>query len=111
MERHHPNYLGVWVWLAALMLLSVFASYLPAPAVLVLGVILTLSLIKAILVAVYYMHLKFEPRILLLVVICPLVLAGVLVFGVLPDSAQVKHRAPQPPTVHADESHTTAPHP
>ena len=93
-HREHPNYLAIWVWLAFLMLLSVLASYLPVSAVLVLGIIIGLSLTKAVLVALYYMHLKFERPLLLIIVLAPLALAAVLVMALLPDSAKAKREAP-----------------
>ena len=107
-DHRHPNYLAVWIWLALLMLLSVCASYLPAAAVLVIGIILGLSFIKALLVAVYFMHLKFERKILLLVVIVPVVLAAGLVIALLPDSAHARRSLP-PPTQASDASAETAP--
>lgn len=94
-SRHHPHYVAVWVWLALLMLLSVGASYLPAAAVLIMGIILGLAFIKALLVALYYMHLKFERKLLLLVVVLPLVLATVLVVALLPDSAHARRSLPK----------------
>ena len=94
-HRTHPNYLAVWIWLAALMLLSVSAAYLPAAAVVVIGIILALSFMKAVLVACYFMHLKFERRILLLAVILPLVLAAMLVVALLPDSAHARRSVPR----------------
>ena len=107
-EHSHPNYLAVWVWLALLMLVSVCASYLPAAAVVVLSIILGLSFIKALLVALYYMHLKFEGKLLLLVVVLPLVLAAVLVVALLPDSAHARRSMP-PPSASPDTPHEPAP--
>ena len=110
MESHrtHPNYLAIWVWLALLMLLSVFASRLPASEVIILGIVLILAFIKAMLVALYYMHLKFERRLLLLVIIPPLILAALLVVALLPDSAHARREAPRPAPAAAVSNETTS---
>jgi caa(3)-type oxidase subunit IV len=42
-----------------------------------------LALWKAMLVALYFMHLKFEPRRLLFIVLAPFPLAVILVLGVM----------------------------
>ena len=109
-HRAHPNYVGIWVWLAALMLLSVLASHLPASAVLIIGIVLLLSLVKAMLVALYYMHLKFERRLLLMVIIPPLILAAILVIALLPDSARARRTAPPAPATGAPHHDTSSPH-
>lgn len=105
-HRAHPNYLMIWVWLAALMLLSVLAAYLPTSAVLVLAIILGLALVKAVLVALYYMHLRFESPLVWLVVIPPLVLAAILVVALLPDSAAARRTAPP---VTGESPHASSP--
>jgi caa(3)-type oxidase subunit IV len=68
-------YLVIGGWLAALMLLGVFISELPilplSKGVIMLIVVL-LSTVKAALVALYYMHLKMDQRLLTLVALAPL---------------------------------------
>lgn len=79
------QYVLVWVWLAGLMLLGVLLSTLPiAPRMVALGV-LGLSTIKALLVAAYYMHLKFDPRFLTLVATSPIPLGIILAVILLLD--------------------------
>jgi len=51
-----------------------------------------LALVKATMVAMYFMHLKFETRTLGLVAITPLVIATLLVFVLLPDGFAVIKR-------------------
>ena len=70
-------YLAIWGWLAGLMLLGVFLSELPilplshkALVMIVVG----LSTVKALLVALYYMHLKMDQRLLAFVAVVPLAL-------------------------------------
>ena len=68
------TYLVIWGWLAGLMLLGVFLSALPISKETVVLLVLALSSIKAGLVALYYMHLKFDRRLLALVILAPFLL-------------------------------------
>jgi cytochrome c oxidase subunit 4 len=79
-EHKHPNYILIWIYLAALTgveLAVALLKFLPRNA-LILTLVL-LAVWKALLVALYFMHLKFEPRKLLVVVLAPLPLALILV--------------------------------
>ena len=70
-------YLTIWCWLAGLMLLGVTLSelsILPIPVTGVVWIVVGLSTVKALLVAAYYMHLKGDSRVLVLVAVAPLVL-------------------------------------
>ena len=83
----HPNYLFIGIWLAGLMLLGVLLSELsghalPLPRWGVATIILTLSTIKATLVALYYMHLQSDRRLLVLVALAPFALI-LLALGVV----------------------------
>ena len=68
------TYLAIWGWLAGLMLLGVGLSALPISKRTVVLLVLALSSIKATLVALYYMHLKFDRRVLTIVLLAPLAL-------------------------------------
>ncbi len=61
-EEHipHPNYLGVFVALVVLTALEVAVTYTPLPRV---PVLVPLAVIKAALVVLFYMHLKFDRKI------------------------------------------------
>lgn len=76
-------YLAVWGWLAGLMLISVLLSELPIPKTTVVLLVLMLSTIKALLVALYYMHLKVDRWILTGIAVFPLLLVGLAVLLVL----------------------------
>ena len=72
-------YLVVWAWLAGLMLLGVLLSelsILPLPHQGIIAVVAGLSTIKALLVALYYMHLKGDSRLLAFVALVPFVLVA-----------------------------------
>ena len=77
------KYLWIWVWLAGLMLLGVLLSTFPISKQAIVVLILLLSTIKATLVALYYMHLKFDRRWLSLVAVFPLVLIALVTLLVL----------------------------
>jgi len=79
-----PNYYLVWVILGILTLGEVGVAFLSGmPKQVLIIVLVLLALWKALLVAMYYMHLKFEPRTLWIVVAAPLPLAVILVMAVL----------------------------
>lgn len=73
------TYLWIWAWLAGLMLLGVALSALPVAKSVIVLAILALSSIKATLVALYYMHLKFDRRTLTFVAVFPLVIIALAV--------------------------------
>ena len=83
-SSHSPTkrYLAIWAWLAGLMLIGVFLSELHISKLVIVLIVLGLSSIKATLVALYYMHLKADRRVLAIVALVPLVLIA-LVLGVL----------------------------
>ena len=88
------NYLLIGIWLAGLMLLGVLLSelaggILPIPRWGVVTLILTLSTIKATLVALYFMHLKMDRPVLALVALAPLCLIALAV-GLLLSSKLVR---------------------
>jgi cytochrome c oxidase subunit IV len=91
-EHKHPNYMAIFWMLAVLTVIEIGVVFLPFGK-LVNGSLLTaLAVGKAALVAMYFMHLKFETRTLGLIAITPLVIATLLVFVILPDSFFVDHK-------------------
>ncbi|MGH7701242.1 MAG: cytochrome C oxidase subunit IV family protein [Gemmatimonadales bacterium] len=75
-----PNYIAIWVWLAALTAIEVgvaFVSHFPKLALML--ILVALAIWKALLVALYFMHLKFERWRLRIVFLVPLPLAVILV--------------------------------
>ena len=76
------TYLAVWCWLAGLMLVSVLVSATSLSKQAIVLLVLILSTIKAALVALYYMHLKVDRRVLAFVAGFPLVLVGLAVLVV-----------------------------
>jgi cytochrome c oxidase subunit 4 len=79
-----PNYYLIWVILAVLTLAEVGVAFLTAiPKQLLIIILILMALWKAALVAMYYMHLKFEPKKLWVVALAPVPLAIILVVVVL----------------------------
>ncbi|MCI0371201.1 MAG: cytochrome C oxidase subunit IV family protein [candidate division NC10 bacterium] len=88
-----PNYMAIFWWLFALTIAEVAVIYMGLPK-LALGILLVgLALSKAALVAMYFMHLRFERRTLALIVMTPLFLCVLLVFALLPDHSAVPHQS------------------
>lgn len=84
---HHeePNYMGVFWWLLALTISEIVVIYLPIARLVIGFLLVSLALSKASLVALYFMHLKFEKRTLGLIALTPLFLCVLLIFALLPD--------------------------
>jgi cytochrome c oxidase subunit IV len=82
--KPQPRYMLVWGVLAVLMLTKyVLVKFFALPAMFVIPLLCVIAVWKAGLVALYYMHLRFEPRRLLLLALVPLPLAIILVLTVL----------------------------
>ena len=91
-EHKHPNYMAIFWTLAVLTVVEIAVVFLPFSKV-VNGTMLTaLATSKAALVAMYFMHLKFETRTLGLIALTPLAIATLLVFVILPDAVFVAHK-------------------
>jgi cytochrome c oxidase subunit 4 len=84
-EHSGPNYIAVFIYLAILTAveLGVYAMGLPQAAK--VGLLVALAWAKAVLVAMYFMHLAMERRALAFIAITPVVLVTFLCFMLLPD--------------------------
>ena len=80
---HHPPYIGIWVALAVLTALELGVAFLPWPKLTLILILIGLAVWKALLVALYYMHLRFEPARLRLLAVAPIPLAFILVLAVI----------------------------
>ena len=84
-ETHvHPNYVKIWYWLLVLLAISVAGPMLEVPAITLITAF-GIAIIKSFLVAANFMHLKFEKKIIWLLLIMSLFLLGVFFFGTAPD--------------------------
>ncbi len=80
-----PNYIGVFWWLLALTILEIAVIYVPMARLIVVILLIGLALSKAVLVAMYFMHLKFERVTLGVIALTPLILCVFLILMLLPD--------------------------
>ena len=87
MQRAHaePNYMAVFYWLAALTAIEVGVTFLPLTKFAQGAILVVLAFTKAALVALYFMHLKFERRTMLVVAATPVILCVFLMFMLVPD--------------------------
>jgi cytochrome c oxidase subunit 4 len=80
----HPNYILIWVYLAVLTAAELALAFeLPISRNLKLILLLVLAVWKALLVAMFFMHLKFERWNLRILFIIPLPLAAILILAVI----------------------------
>jgi cytochrome c oxidase subunit IV len=95
-EHKHPNYMAIFYLLAVLTVGEIGVVFLPhyvGISKFAVGVFLcAFAIVKAALVAMYFMHLKFETRTLGLIALTPLAIATLLVFVILPDASFVPHK-------------------
>lgn len=88
-DDHSVNYMAIFWWLLALTILEIMAGYPAAgpgyPHLLKGFLLVGMALVKAGLVAMYFMHLRFERMTLAFIAFIPLVLCVFVVLMVLPD--------------------------
>jgi cytochrome c oxidase subunit 4 len=84
METAHkrPNYILIWVYLAVLTAAELALAFeLPISRNMKLVLLLLLAVWKALLVALFFMHLKFEKWNLRIMAIIPVPLALIFLFA------------------------------
>jgi cytochrome c oxidase subunit IV len=82
--RHaHPSYVGIWLALAALTGVELGIAFLPWAKTTLILLLIALAVWKALLVALYFMHLRFEHRPVRILAFAPLPFTGILVVAVL----------------------------
>jgi cytochrome c oxidase subunit 4 len=92
-ESHkHPNYMAIFWMLAVLTVVEIAVVFLPFGKIVNGTLLCALAVTKAAMVAMYFMHLKFEAKTLGLIAVTPLAIATLLVFVILPDAFHVDHK-------------------
>jgi cytochrome c oxidase subunit 4 len=81
------TYWRVFVALAVLTIVEVWIARQEGSKVLLAATLVAFALCKAALVAMYYMHLRYERRLLWYVATLPFVFAAILALGLLADSS------------------------
>ncbi len=79
----HPNYLAVWVYLLVMTVMELGVAFLPWPKQVLLLLLLALAIWKALLVALFFMHLRWEGNRMRLFAVAPLPLTVIVVVAVL----------------------------
>jgi len=81
-QRKHPPYLLIWLYLALLTVAEVVLAFeLPLSQNMKLILLLGLAVWKAALVAMFFMHLKFERWNLRVLALVPLPLAAIFILA------------------------------
>ena len=83
-EHVRPNYILIWVYLFVLTVIEVAAAFLShIPKHWLILILVFFAIWKALLVALYFMHLKFERWRLRAIFMVPIPLAIILVLAVI----------------------------
>ncbi|HEY2917590.1 MAG TPA: cytochrome C oxidase subunit IV family protein [Candidatus Binatia bacterium] len=78
-------YIKIFYILLVLTIVEVAIVYLGLPKLLLAGLLVIFAVWKAALVAMHFMHLKFEKRTLAVIALAPFVLCVFLILMLLPD--------------------------
>jgi caa(3)-type oxidase subunit IV len=78
------HYLNIWLWLMALVVVSVAAASL-LPKLQAMVLVFTVAIIKALMVARHYMHLKNEKALFYALALVPLAFIIIFLFSLFPD--------------------------
>ena len=85
-EHAHPGareYLAIAVVLTVITAVEVAVFYIPAMRPAIVPVLLTLSALKFVLVAMFYMHLKFDHRLFSWLFVVPMALAAAVILALM----------------------------
>lgn len=77
--------MGVFWWLLGLTIAEVAVAYMPMPKTIMVILLVGMAFTKAAMVALYFMHLKFERSTLMWIALTPLILCVFLSLMLLPD--------------------------
>lgn len=78
------SYITIFWWLLALTILEVAVIYVPVHKLFIIILLVGLALTKAALVAMYFMHLRFERLTLGLIAVTPLIICLFLILMLVP---------------------------
>ncbi len=79
----HPNYWAVWAYLLILTVLELGVAFLPWSKQVLLVLLLAMALWKAIMVALYFMHLRWEGNRMRIFAVAPLPLTVIIIVAYL----------------------------
>jgi cytochrome c oxidase subunit 4 len=82
-----PNYWKIWLYLFILTVIEIAVIYMPLAKIIIAILLVTLACYKALLVALYFMHLRFERLTLGIIALTPFILCVFLILMLIPDLA------------------------
>ena len=91
-EQHAPEsattklFLMVWIGLLSLTGIEVFLAYIHTPLTIMLTVLMGLSIIKAVMIIAYFMHMKYEKYSLVVTLFPMTVFCICMLFVLMPDA-------------------------
>jgi cytochrome c oxidase subunit IV len=86
MPHHKINYVAIFILLCALTVVTVAVAFVHIESELMkVLVALAIASVKAAAVALFFMHLKFEGKLIYLILLVPVFLCIVLVVSLIPD--------------------------
>ena len=84
-DHAEPNYIAIFIYLSVLTGVELLVYGMGLPQVAKVGLLIALAFAKAVLVAMYFMHLAVERKTLAVIAIIPIILVTFLCFMLLPD--------------------------
>jgi cytochrome c oxidase subunit 4 len=91
-EHHGPSYMAIFWYLAVLTVVEIGVIFLPIGKMAIGVLLVSLASAKAALVALYFMHLRFETKTLGYIALTPVLIGALLVMVLLPDSLYMPHQ-------------------
>ncbi|OGL00174.1 MAG: hypothetical protein A3E31_10615 [Candidatus Rokubacteria bacterium RIFCSPHIGHO2_12_FULL_73_22] len=79
------GYVIIWIWLLALMTVSLFANTLPVSRPAIVTLMFVVAAVKAVLVALNFMHLRLEAWLIYAIATAPMLLVFGLMLALFPD--------------------------
>ena len=105
-HKEHPKYMRIFWILLVLTIAEVAVVYMPLPKIVIALLLIGMACSKALYVALYFMHLKFEQRTLMIIALTPFIICIFLVFMLLPDlMASARHEGLKAESQVVDISH------
>lgn len=85
-EGGYGLYWRTWLWLLVITALEIGVTLIHLPRALLVSLLVVMAILKVVLIAAHFMHLRFEHLNLVYMVVTPIVLIIALVFGIAPDT-------------------------
>ena len=86
-EHGNSEYVAIWVWLVALLIIGLVIVALPVPKLIIVGLVFGVAVVKAAMVVRNYMHLKSEHLLIIAIAMVPVLFFIGLMITLVPDIA------------------------